>query len=53
MTFGRQGLYAHDNAHHAMATGWALAECLRADGGLDRVAWREARGRFRGHVVED
>ena len=29
-------------------------ECdIRADGSLDRVAWRTARGRFRDHVVED
>jgi protoporphyrinogen oxidase len=53
VTFGRQGLFAHDNAHHAMATGWALAECLRADGTLDRERWRSARDRFRRHVVED
>jgi protoporphyrinogen oxidase len=53
VTFGRQGLYAHDNAHHAMATGWTLAECLRADGALDRDAWRAARARFGEHVVED
>lgn len=53
VSFGRQGLYAHDNAHHAMATGWALAHCLRVDGTLDRVRWGEARERFGAHVVED
>lgn len=53
VTFGRQGLYAHDNAHHAMAMGWALADCLRGDGSLDRGRWHEARERFRSHVVED
>ncbi|GMU79642.1 MAG: amine oxidase [Acidimicrobiia bacterium] len=53
VTFGRQGLFAHDNAHHALAMGWALAECLRPDGSLDRQRWRQAREGFRAHVVED
>ena len=51
--FGRQGLFAHDNTHHALAMGWALADCLGPDGSLDRARWRAARGLFRSHVVED
>lgn len=53
VTFGRQGLFAHDNAHHALAMGWALAGCLRPDGSLDRQRWGQAREGFRAHVVED
>jgi protoporphyrinogen oxidase len=53
LTFGRQGLFAHDNAHHALAMAWAAADALRADGGFDRPAWEAARLRFAAHVVED
>jgi protoporphyrinogen oxidase len=53
LTFGRQGLFAHDNTHHALAMGLAAAECLRADGTLDRARWRAARRSFEDHVVED
>lgn len=53
LTFGRQGLFAHDNSHHALAMGWAAADALRADGEFDDHAWGNARARFRTHVVED
>ena len=53
LTFGRQGLFAHDNAHHAMAMAWAAADALRPDGGFDHAAWDAACGRFAEHVVED
>jgi protoporphyrinogen oxidase len=53
LTFGRQGLFAHDNAHHALAMAWAAADCLGPDGTFDDAAWRTARERFRSHVVED
>jgi protoporphyrinogen oxidase len=52
VTFGRQGLFAHDNTHHAMATGWAAADAL-GGGGFDRDRWRLDRERFAAHVVED
>lgn len=50
--FGRQGLFAHDNTHHALAMGWAAAECWSPTG-FDADAWRRARAGFRAHVVED
>jgi protoporphyrinogen oxidase len=53
ITFGRQGLFAHDNTHHTMAMAYALVDCLRADGSLDRDAWARARSSFEDHVVED
>jgi protoporphyrinogen oxidase len=53
ITFGRQGLFVHDNAHHALAMAWAAAECLREDGSFDASKWRAARERFATHVVED
>ena len=53
LTFGRQGLFAHDNTHHALAMAWAAAEALTPGGGFDEAAWAAARERFREHVVED
>jgi hypothetical protein len=53
ITFGRQGLFAHDNTHHTMAMAYTLLDCLRADGALDRDAWARARKSFEDHVVED
>ncbi len=53
LTFGRQGLFAHDNTHHALAMARAAADALRPGGGFDDAAWAAARRRFRTHVVED
>jgi protoporphyrinogen oxidase len=53
VTFGRQGLFAHDNTHHTMAMAYALVECLGADGSFDHAAWARARKSFEDHVVED
>lgn len=52
-TFGRLGLFAHDNTHHALAEAWDAVDALRPDGTRDPVAWAAARERFAGHVVED
>jgi len=50
--FGRQGLFAHDNTHHALAMGWAAAACWSPRGfAWDR--WHQFREGFRDHVVED
>jgi protoporphyrinogen oxidase len=53
VTFGRQGLFAHDNTHHAFAMAKAAVEALGDDGEFDARAWSDARDRFREHVVED
>ena len=53
VTFGRQGLFAHDNTHHALAMAYALDECLDEGGTLDRARWSQHREAFRHHVVED
>jgi hypothetical protein len=52
-TFGRLGLFAHDNTHHAVAMAYDAVDALRGDGALDRAAWARARERFAAHVVED
>ncbi|MFN2556286.1 MAG: NAD(P)/FAD-dependent oxidoreductase [Nitriliruptorales bacterium] len=53
LTFGRQGLFAHDNSHHALSMAWAAVDGLREDGTFDVKSWASARARFKDHVVED
>ena len=53
LTFGRQGLFVHDNTHHALYMAKAAAECLRADGSFDQRLWSHYREIFETHVVED
>lgn len=53
LTFGRQGLFAHDNTHHTLAMAYAAAECLSDEGNLDRARWAAHRREFESHVVED
>jgi protoporphyrinogen oxidase len=52
LSYGRQGLFAHDNTHHALAMAYAAAECLQP-GGFDRARWAGHRREFERHVVED
>ncbi|MBF9033169.1 FAD-dependent oxidoreductase [Rhodobacterales bacterium HKCCE2091] len=53
LNFGRQGLFAHDNTHHAFAMAYAAADVLRSDGGIDKDAWAAHRAEFTTHRVED
>ena len=53
VTFGRQGLFAHDNTHHALAMAWAAADATGPDGVLGRAPWEASRRSFASHVVED
>ncbi len=53
LTFGRQGLFAHDNTHHAITMAYAACDCLQADGGFDWHRWGHYRREFETHVVED
>jgi len=53
LTFGRQGLFVHDNTHHALFMANAAAQCLGADGSWDGKLWAHYRGIFETHVVED
>jgi protoporphyrinogen oxidase len=52
LTFGRQGLFAHDNTHHALFMSYCAVECLH-DGVFDEAKWAEFRRIFATHVVED
>lgn len=53
LTFGRQGLFAHDNTHHALAMAYAAVDCLDLTGAFDKTRWQEYRTEFARHVVED
>ena len=53
LTFGRQGLYAHENLHHALHQGYSAADCLHAGGVFDQARWTTFRKSFEHHVVED
>ena len=52
LTLGRQGLFVHDNTHHALYMAYA-AECFNQDGVFDWSEWHEFRDAFETHVVED
>jgi protoporphyrinogen oxidase len=52
LSYGRQGLFAHDNTHHALYMAYAAVECLK-DGSFDRECWQNYRTIFATHVVED
>lgn len=51
-TFGRLGLFVHDNTHHAIAMAYDAVDAL-GEGRFDVAAWAAARARFATHVVED
>lgn len=53
LTFGRQGLFAHDNTHHALAMAYGAVSCFAPDATFDRARWAELREEFETHVVED
>lgn len=52
ITTGRQGLFLHDNVHHAIETGLSAADRL-SGAGFDREGWLSDQARFRNHCVSD
>lgn len=53
LVFGRQGLFAHDNTHHAYAMAYGAVDCLGEDGRIDAEKWAAYRDEFSHHTVED
>jgi protoporphyrinogen oxidase len=53
LTFGRQGLFAHDNTHHALFMAYCAANCLDGAGRFDQDQWHRYRRIFATHIVED
>jgi len=52
VTFGRQGLFAHDNTHHALAMAYGAADCVEGMT-FNQTRWRGYLEQFATHVVED
>lgn len=52
LSYGRQGLFAHDNTHHALYMAYAAVDCLE-NGAFDESRWNDYRKVFATHVVED
>jgi protoporphyrinogen oxidase len=52
LTFGRQGLFAHDNTHHALYMAYCAVDSL-GEAGFDHSKWADYREIFSTHVVED
>jgi protoporphyrinogen oxidase len=52
-TFGRLGLFVHDNTHHALVMARDAVAALDDAGTFDNRAWDAALDRFATHVVED
>lgn len=53
LVFGRQGLFAHDNTHHAFAMAYGAVDCLDESGAIDAKKWAAYREEFAHHTVED
>jgi len=53
VSYGRQGMFVHDNTHHTMEMGIAAADCLTADLHWDTKKWADYRELFNSHVVVD
>lgn len=52
LSYGRQGLFAHDNTHHALYMAYSAVDCLE-DGKFNQAKWQKYREVFATHVVED
>ena len=52
ISYGRQGLFAHDNTHHALFMAYSAVDCLEGNN-FDRARWARFREVFKTHVVED
>jgi protoporphyrinogen oxidase len=53
VTLGRQGLFAHDNTHHALEMAYAASDCVTDPGEFDQERWARYRRAFAEHVVDD
>lgn len=53
LAFGRQGLFADDDMHHALTMGYRAADCVGGNGRFDWERWRAFRQEFEKYIVED
>lgn len=52
ISFGLQGLFAHDDSHHVLSMAYAAVECVGADGRFDSDRWRSFRDVFEMRVAK-
>ena len=52
LSYGRQGLFAHDNTHHALYMAYSAVDCIEGKD-FNAAKWAEYRAIFKTHVVED
>jgi hypothetical protein len=50
---GRQALFVHDNAHHALEMGMRASECLNGELRWNEAKWQRFREEFKKNVVVD
>lgn len=53
LAFGRQGLFVHDNTHHALYMAYSAVDCINGDGSFNHEKWKNYRKEFESHVVVD
>ena len=53
VTLGRQGIFIHDNTHHAFEMAYAASNCFKRNGDWDLERWLEYKKRFKAFIVED
>ena len=53
LSFGRQGLFAHDNTHHALSMAYSAVACFNKEEGFDSTKWKKFRKVFETYVVVD
>jgi protoporphyrinogen oxidase len=53
ISFGRQGLFSHDNADQAMQMAYSAVDCVDHDARFNRERWAEYRRVFESYVVQD
>ena len=53
ISFGRCGLFVHDNIHHTMAMAYEAVRCLEPGGLWNSSRWGECLRSFESFVVED
>jgi protoporphyrinogen oxidase len=52
LLFGRQGLFVHDNTHHALYMAYSAVDCLE-ESKFNEDKWQDYREEFKTHVVVD
>jgi protoporphyrinogen oxidase len=52
ISFGLQGLFAHDDSHHVLSMAYAAVECFGPDGRFDSDRWRSFRELFETRVAK-